>query len=306
MFLHGERICPAHHHGVRRRASVTRYCRGDLQSGQRAARLCKVAEKYAPSAQSLIYIIGTEVPIPGGETDDMQTLSVTSVERLNQTLETHREAFDQQGLTSVWPRIVSVVTQPGVDFSHNSVHTFQPEEAADLAKAISGLSGLTFEAHSTDYKSSEALKLLVTNHFFFLKVGPELTFRLREAVFALASIEKQIKVKDTADLIDAVDRAMDESPTNWISHYQGDFDTVQQLRHFSYSDRIRYYWSVPSVRDALEKLIFNLENQRLPATIVSQYFHQRPFGVSEAEPRQLISNHVKSSIERYYKACGYE
>ena len=129
---------------------------------------------------------------------------------------------------------------------------------------------------------------------------------MREAVFALASIEKQIKVKDAADLIDAVDRAMDESPTNWISHYQGDLDNVQQLRHFSYSDRIRYYWSVPSVRDALEKLIFNLENQRLPATIVSQYFHQWPFGVSEAEPRQLISNHVKSSIERYYKACDYE
>lgn len=39
------------------------------QIAERAADLCEVAEKYAPDPSQLFYIIGTEVPIPGGETE---------------------------------------------------------------------------------------------------------------------------------------------------------------------------------------------------------------------------------------------
>jgi len=123
---------------------------------ERAARLCKIAESHSPHAEDLIYIIGTEVPIPGGETDDMDQLRVTSVERLAETIDTHREAFDREGLKDVWPKIVSVVTQPGVDFSHTAIHRFKPEEALELATAMKGIDNMAFEAHSTDYQPTEA------------------------------------------------------------------------------------------------------------------------------------------------------
>jgi len=159
---------------------------------ERAARLCKIAETHALQADELIYIIGTEVPIPGGETDDMDELAVTSVERLTETIDTHKEAFDRHGLSDVWPKIVSVVTQPGVDFSHTAIHRFEPDKARNLSSAVQTIESMTFEAHSTDYQPTEALAELVEQQFFFLKVGPELTFRMREAVFALASIEAHL------------------------------------------------------------------------------------------------------------------
>jgi len=245
---------------------------------ERAARLCKIVESHSPHPDDLIYIIGTEVPIPGGETDDMDELAITSVDRLTETIDTHRDAFEREGLSHVWPKIVSVVTQPGVDFSHTAIHRFEPEKAMQLASAIKGIDNMTFEAHSTDYQPTDALAELVNKHFFFLKVGPELTFRMREAAFSLAQIEAHIvSEQNTSGLVSAIDKAMDDNPEHWKPYYKGAANDVGQLRHFSYSDRIRYYWTIPGVRDALNKLFSILNGHEIPETIVSQYF---PGGMS--------------------------
>jgi len=223
---------------------------------ERAAQLCKIAESHSPHAEELVYIIGTEVPIPGGETDDMEELSVTSVQRFKDTIDTHREAFDSEGLMHVWPKIISVVTQPGVDFSHTAIHRFEPNKAEDLSSALKSIENMTFEAHSTDYQPTDALMELVSKHFFFLKVGPELTFRMREAVFALADIEKHlISESGQSNLINVIDQAMQENQNHWTSYYSGSCELITQLKHFSYSDRIRYYWTVPAVKKSLEKLM---------------------------------------------------
>lgn len=276
----------------------------------RAAKLCKIAEQYSPHPERLFYIIGTEVPVPGGETDAMDDLAVTSVARFNETIETHQEAFEREGLQHVWPKIVSVVTQPGVDFSHEAVHRFEPHKAIDLTAALqdgahNDSSTLTFEAHSTDYQPTDALAQLVAGHFFFLKVGPELTFRMREAVFALAKIEQHlIPAAASSLLIETIDRAMDNDNQHWTAYYRGEEKRVKQLRHFSYSDRIRYYWAVPEVKAALAKLLSNLDRQPIPETIVSQYFPQRAFGTLNTTAEQLTSDHIALCIERYYRACG--
>ena len=246
---------------------------------KRAARLCKVAEEHSPHREKLFYVIGTEVPIPGGEVDDMDELAITSVQRLADTIETHREAFDVAGLSPVWPRIVSVVTQPGVDFSHTAIHRFAPEKAVELAAAIGRIDNLSFEAHSTDYQPIDALAELVNKHFFFLKVGPELTFRMREAVLSLLRIEEHlIREQDRSGLMQAIDHAMSENREHWTPYYRGNKDEIELLKYFSYSDRIRYYWTVPGVRKALDKLFSNLSSIKLPETIVSQYFNDRDFG----------------------------
>lgn len=273
---------------------------------ERAAQLCKIAEQTAPNPEELIYIIGTEVPVPGGETDDMNDLSVTTAERLNDTIETHRHAFERANLNSAWQKIASVVTQPGVDFSHTSVHNFEPHKAAHLAQQIHQFSNVTFEAHSTDYQPTAALAELVAKHFFFLKVGPELTFRMREAAFALTFIENHI-VDDgkRSELIAKLQKAMNDNPEHWAPYYRGAANTIEQLQKFSFSDRIRYYWTVPEVQASLRMLYKNMSEVQLPATIVSQYFPTREMGSLESSAEQLITDHVELSISRYYKACGF-
>ena len=274
---------------------------------ERAARLCKIAESHSPHAEELVYIIGTEVPIPGGETDDMDELAVTSVARLTDTIDTHREAFDKEGLSHVWPKIVSVVTQPGVDFSHTAIHRFEPNKARDLSAAVKAIENMTFEAHSTDYQPTESLAELVKQHFFFLKVGPELTFRMREAVFALASIETHLlPEKKRSHLIANIDKAMQENSEHWTPYYRGAEELVSQLKHFSYSDRIRYYWTVPGVAQALGRLFDNLSDIKIPETIVSQYFSSRQFGSMDAPASQITADHIALCVGRYYEACGYE
>jgi len=272
---------------------------------ERAARLCKIAESHSPHAEELVYIIGTEVPIPGGETDDMDELAVTSVARFTETIDTHKEAFEKEGLSHVWPRIVSVVTQPGVDFSHTAIHRFEPDKASDLSTAVKSIDNMTFEAHSTDYQPTEALAELVKQHFFFLKVGPELTFRMREAAFALAHIENLlVPEKERSQLIASIDLAMAENTEHWTPYYTGDEQLVKQLKHFSFSDRIRYYWTVPGVKESLEKLFLNLDKIKIPETIISQYFPERKFGSLDASAEQLAADHIALCIGRYYEACN--
>lgn len=275
------------------------------QIAERAADLCEVAEKYAPDPSKLFYIIGTEVPIPGGETEEPNTLDVTSVTRFHDTIQTHRDAWNTRGLDAAWDRVVSVVTQPGVDFGHTSVYPFLPVKAAPLRDAIIDEVGLTYEAHSTDYQSTNALADLVKNHFFFLKVGPELTFRFREAIWALAKIEEEI-INDPKSLIrETFEEQMTKDPGYWVNYYNGSDKELRILRTYSYSDRIRYYWTDLEISKSLNMLIANLEQVNLPESIVSQAFMGLDFGEVPETPLALIELHIQRCISRYFKATGH-
>lgn len=267
----------------------------------RAADLCAVAEAHAPDPEALIYVIGTEVPIPGGETEEPDALDVTSVARFQDTITTHRAAWSARGLDAAWARIVSVVTQPGVDFGHTSVFVFDAMAAQDLSASILAEPGLTFEAHSTDYQPTEALRALVRAHFFFLKVGPELTFRFREAIWALAEIESLLDLPEPSRLREVVHAEMERAPEHWKAYYDAD---SRLQRTFSYSDRIRYYWSMPAVAAALERLFANLAAAKLPETVVSQGFMGLEFGEMSTDPIRLVEAHVGRCVERYFDACA--
>ncbi|MEP3278024.1 MAG: class II D-tagatose-bisphosphate aldolase, non-catalytic subunit [Stappiaceae bacterium] len=275
------------------------------QIADRAADLCAVAESHAPDRDKLIYIIGTEVPIPGGETDEPDALDVTSVDRFRDTITTHRTAFTARGLDTAWDRIVSVVTQPGVDFGHTSIYPFVAEKALPLSEAILRENGLTFEAHSTDYQLTSALADLVKNHFFFLKVGPELTFRFREAVWALAGLEEQLGCEPQSRLREVMTAQMTQNPGYWRDYYSGSDAEIQSLRTYSYSDRIRYYWTDPQVASALEALLGSLSEKRLPETMVSQAFMGLEFGEFPSTAAQLMQTHIQRCIRRYFDAAGF-
>ncbi|KEJ88709.1 tagatose-bisphosphate aldolase [Sulfitobacter donghicola DSW-25 = KCTC 12864 = JCM 14565] len=275
------------------------------QIAERAADLCAVAEAHAPDPDALFYIIGTEVPIPGGETEEPDALDVTTVDRFHETIQTHRAAWEERGLEAAWSRIVSVVTQPGVDFGHTQIYPFIPQKAQPLSKAILAQDGLTYEAHSTDYQTTQALGELVENHFFFLKVGPELTYRFREAVWALASVEAQLDVEEPSNIRAIIADQMAANPEYWKSYYSGNMKEQQLLKVYSYSDRIRYYWSDPKISEALSKLIQTFKSNPAPETLISQAFTGLEFGDMSNDPDVLIEGHIQRCIARYFDAAGH-
>jgi D-tagatose-1,6-bisphosphate aldolase subunit GatZ/KbaZ len=275
----------------------------------RAARLCAVAESAAQGlACKPVYVIGTEVPTPGGAQEEME-IAVTTTASLQETLNVHRDAFTQTGFSQVWDRIIGVVVQPGVEFSDDAVADYLPEKALDLAAFIVRQDAMVFEAHSTDYQTADSLRQLVSDHFGILKVGPELTFKMREAIFGLARIEEEWLAKGRRSEIRAIiERVMLEHPENWKAYYRGDEGQLQVARAYSFSDRIRYYWPNAEISRSLAVLIANLEEHPAPLPLVSQYLPLQAEAMRAAtirnDPRAIIRHKIRESLSRYSDSCG--
>ncbi|WP_321875858.1 D-tagatose-bisphosphate aldolase, class II, non-catalytic subunit [Burkholderia cenocepacia] len=291
----------------------------DRTIAMRAAELCRVAEDAATRVGiAPVYVIGTEVPTPGGEVsgdasnDAIARIAVTRSDSIAATLDAHRRAFSAAGLDDAWTRVVAVVAQPGVDFDDRHVLDYDSAKAASLGASILQTPRLVFEAHSTDYQTEAALAALVRDHFAVLKVGPALTFALREALFALTFIEDALidDVAQRSRLRDVVDAAMRAQPEHWAPYYRGD-ETAQRLaRQFSYSDRIRYYWLQPAVAAAVEQLFDNLARQPVPETLVAQWLPDvyaacRAGGLAKA-PRAWVRHRIRDVIAHYARACGMQ
>ncbi|QRR11041.1 D-tagatose-bisphosphate aldolase, class II, non-catalytic subunit [Burkholderia sp. MS455] len=294
----------------------------DRTIAARAAELCRVAEHAAArTGVAPVYVIGTEVPTPGGEVSGnpgdangaaIARISVTRSDSIAATLDAHRSAFAAAGLDDAWTRVVAIVAQPGVDFDDRHVLDYDSAKAASLGASILHTPRLVFEAHSTDYQTEGALAALVRDHFAVLKVGPALTFALREALFALTFIEDALidDVAQRSRLRDVVDAAMRAQPEHWAPYYRGD-ETEQRLaRQFSYSDRIRYYWLQPAVAAAVEQLFGNLARQPVPETLVAQWLPDvyaacRAGGLAK-EPRAWVRHRIRDVIAHYARACGMQ
>jgi D-tagatose-1,6-bisphosphate aldolase subunit GatZ/KbaZ len=233
------------------------------------------------------------------------------VEDAERTLDLVREAFRRRGLDRAWDRVIALVVQPGVEFGDEALFPYRREAAAGL-RALAEARVLLFEAHSTDYQDEEALRALVADHFAILKVGPELTFAFREAVFALESIERELlgRAGRPSGVQQALDEAMVRDPRHWKPWYGGtDEEAVRGQRRFSLSDRCRYYWTSPEVQDALRRLFANLEGRRLPRGLVSQYMPGAVGAAAEPGPGlpgRLARLHVRRVLDRYARACGEE
>lgn len=279
----------------------------DAVVAQRAARLCKAAES-ASSGAPIVYVIGTEVPVPGGATEALAHVEVTSAAAARKTLEVHAQAFADAGLQDAWMRVIAMVVQPGVEFDHTSVIDYQPAAATALTGMLDGQSQIVFEAHSTDYQSADALAALVRDGFAILKVGPGLTFALREALYALSAIESVlIEPSRQADLPAVIEQAMQEHPGNWNRYYHGDTAHQKLLRVFSYSDRVRYYWNQAPIEAATQKLLNNLTGIVIPENVISQFLPNQYRAIREgrlvAEPRALVFDCVLDALRPYAAAC---
>src|SRR5450830_1533869 len=141
--------------------------------------------------------------------------------------------------------------------------------------AAASLGSVKVAPHSLNI-AFEALTALVEDHWAVLKVGPGLTFALREALFALAAIEDElVDVADRSDLVAVVERRMLEEPRWWHGYYEGDGRAQRLARRYSYSDRVRYYWPDPQISAAQSRLLANLGEVEIPLPVLSQYLpHQ--------------------------------
>jgi len=308
----------------------------DETATARTAELAAVAEAAwggLPAGQPApFYVIGTEVPTPGGEQAADGGPVATSVNDARRTYELCATTFAAtDALRAAWERVVALVVQPGVEFGATQVHAYRRNPATrELSQAVVEMPHTVYEAHSTDYQTRAALRALVEDHFAVLKVGPALTFALREALFALAAIETELlgpsgqsagsvvgsatgrpgRTLAPSGLRETLDRVMREHPEHWRDYYTGDDAALRLARDFSYSDRIRYYWPQPEVRSAVGRLVANLSALGVPPTLLSQYLPDQARAVrdgalpAQPAPGELIGHKILAVIDDYADACG--
>ena len=284
---------------------------------RRGARLYKVCEeayqqllKDNPEEMRPSYIIGSEVPIPGGEQSADASVQVTSPEALRETIDIYKEEFNQLGLGDLFHTIVGIVTQPGVEFGDEKIVHYDRVKAAALRDAIAEYPDMVLEGHSTDYQSPDALREMVEDGVGILKVGPALTFALREGLFALSCMEAELVPEEKRANLPAIwDQVMLDDPKNWGKYYQGTDEEKALKRKYSLSDRSRYYYNAPAVQEAIAKLFANLDEVHIPLGMVRQYMPQQFLkickGTLPCKARELAKDKVVEITEDYNYATKY-
>lgn len=276
----------------------------------RAVALCKAAEEAQrePDSAPILYIVGTEVPTPGGASHSLGELEVTSCDAVEQTVGVHRAAFHRAGLDAAWERVVGVVVQPGVEFDHDSVVNYDPAKANHLQGFLRAHPELVLEAHSSDYQVPRAYQELIRDGFSILKVGPALTFALREALYSLAALERELVPEaERSNLMETMEAVMLAHPADWQKYYQGNAEQQRLLRIYSYSDRIRYYWRLPEPEAAVARLVQNLQQASIPETLLSQYcprqYEEIRAGKLQSDPKAIVIANVRTVLAAYSRAC---
>lgn len=272
----------------------------DALTAERAARLAGVAEEHRGDLAP-VYVIGTEVPVPGGATHALDTLELTTPEAVARTHDIHRDAFAAQGQGDAFSRVIALVVQPGVEFGHTDVIHFDADKARALSATLQSYPGIVFEAHSTDYQTDAGLHALVENGFSILKVGPWLTFALREALYALDAIADVLDGRPPESrLMAEMEEILSAAPDKWHRYYDGDATALWLKRHFSYSDRIRYYWPTPKAEVAVLQLMARLKGRDVPAPLLSQYLP----GAKGARADDILLSAVDTILDKYERAVA--
>lgn len=278
---------------------------------RRGIRLYKVCmQAYAelkaekPDAMQPVFVIGSEVPIPGGAQEQEDALAVTKPEAFRDTVDTYKRCFREAGLEDGWNDVIAIVVQPGVEFGDDQVFMYDHDKAISLCAALRDFPEIVFEGHSTDYQTAECLKRMVEDGIAILKVGPALTYGLREALFALSFMERELVPEaEQARFPEVLEQVMLESPGNWQKHYHGSEHELYLARRYSFSDRARYYIGNPAVQAAIEKLFDNLRRYEIPMNMLHQFmpceYEAIRAGRIEKDPRTLAINGIVRFMNDY-------
>ena len=260
--------------------------------------------KENPDEARPAFIIGSEVPIPGGAQAEEDSIKVTSPEAVAKTLAVYQAEFEKRGLKDAFDNIIGIVVQPGVEFGDADIFHYNRVNAAELTTAMKEYKNIVLEGHSTDYQSPKKLREMVEDGIAILKVGPALTFSLREGLFALSMIEKQLVPEEKqARFIETMEDTMLKEPGNWKKYYRGTEAQIAIKRKYSFSDRCRYYFSQPEMKAAIQKLFDNLSEVEIPLSMLREYLPMQYVkvrdGVLPMDPKELAEDCVVHLVEDY-------
>lgn len=218
-----------------------------------------------------IYVIGSEVPIPGGETSSYsQHVEVTKVSNLQRTLLAYMENFKS---LNIWDRVRAVVVQPGVEFNNDGIITYNRKDFQELKNFIRQYPGIFFEGHSTDYQSKFTLANMVSDDIAILKVGPALTHALINALFNLELLLDDLTLRGRTFTL-ALECVMGRQPKYWEAYVPQCISAVTQncYKKYSLSDRARYYLSDSSVVKEIEEMFLTFARINVPLFMIDRYF----------------------------------
>lgn len=277
----------------------------------RTIELIKVSEEayFELSKQNVdevhpVYIVGSEVPIPGGAQTHHDILEVTRSSDLKNTYQAIKKELSNCNLLHVLEYIIAIVVQPGVEFSDEKIDAYNRANAKELTSSLKHYNNIVFEGHSTDYQTKENLKMMVQDGIRILKVGPQLTYALREAFYALSYIEKEmVHTNEQAYFIETLIKVMKENPINYVKHYK---DNVDYQIKFSLLDRSRYYLNHIEVEHSIKVLLENLSKTPIKDSLLSQFlplqYQEYRSGSITKKPLDLLSSKIKDVLNNYLYA----
>lgn len=152
---------------------------------------------------------------------------------------------------------------------------------------------------------------MVEDGIAILKVGPALTFGLREALISLEKMERELyfgKSCQFSNFQEVFEQAMLDQPQNWQKHYHGNAWQLHFSRKFSYSDRARYYLPDAKVEESINLLIKNIDEAQIPMTLLSQYmplqYQSVRKGSIELTAEAVIRDRIGNYIDDYLHAVS--
>ena len=270
----------------------------------RLAGVCEKAWKQTGFADHHVYVVGSEVPIPGGAFDD--EMAVTDPEQFEKELELF---YNEYRMANVDPsNIIGFVVQPGVEFTNTMVHYYDRERARKLTVAAKAHPNVVFEGHSTDHQPPRCLRQMVEDGIAILKVGPGLTNAAREGLFALEHIAEEMPGVTPVPFRKTLLDTMNAAPGYWKAYYQGSDEEIEYQKSFGMSDRCRYYLSEPAVHDAIEALLHTFDGKPIPIQLISQYLPLQRERVQEGkvapEAEALLLDYIACTFREYHYGAG--
>jgi D-tagatose-1,6-bisphosphate aldolase subunit GatZ/KbaZ len=110
---------------------------------ERCGLLCRHAEEAFvehrarnPKAVAPVYVIGTEVPAPGGSETREPEDRITKVADFEETVALTRSTFRKEKIDGTWERVVAVVVEPGVEYGNQTILEYDRTRTRALTAAL--------------------------------------------------------------------------------------------------------------------------------------------------------------------------
>ena len=257
---------------LRRRSGAA--CRS-ATIAERAARAVRgrrsrLAER---AAEPPVYVIGTEVPVPGGATEDLDELAVTTPQAaLRDDRHAPRAVRASAGWPSAWPRVIATVVQPGVEFDHHKVIDYAPEKARALSTFIEPVDAVRLRGAFDRLPDAPAACRAGARSLR----DPEGRARryLCAARGACGRSTRSSARCSSADRAPGFARSRSSDArraAHWRKYYHAQPARTRLELQYSLSDRIRYYWPDPQIAAAQRQAVRQPARDPPPLALVSQY-----------------------------------